>query len=96
MTPENLGELETKEFELGELVHVVKLSPLLGNTIAPPLRDLGREFAIIGIYICKCGQHHINVGLNSEYNYISCYLCKVALPSETIHWCHPSRFRRNF
>lgn len=66
--------------------------PLTGNTIAPPLVE-GTQYVIKEVYTCKCGQEHIDVGLASMYNYVSCYTCKLELPKgDKIHWCHPSRF----
>jgi hypothetical protein len=70
----------------------INISPLEGNTIAPPL-TLGGEYTIVKYYECKCGQLHYDVGLKSKYNWISCYNCKKEIPQgDLIHWTHPSRF----
>ena len=66
--------------------------PLEGNDLGPPL-ELEEEYEAQELYKCSCGQAHINVGLISNYNWISCYNCSSQLPyGDTIHWCHPSRF----
>jgi len=66
--------------------------PLLGNSVAPPL-VVGQTYLEIRRHTChNCGQEHIDVGLKSSYNYISCYTCKEHLPDVKTHWCHPSRF----
>lgn len=66
--------------------------PLEGNTVAPPV-VVGQNYLLQGIFFCKCGQEHFDMGLKSKYNYISCYKCKEPIPNgDSIHWCHPSRF----
>lgn len=71
---------------------VIKTEPLKGNDVAPPLyrheiRDLKK------VIYCKCGNPHYDVGIPSNYNYISCHDCGSKLPGgDMIHWCHPSRF----
>lgn len=65
--------------------------PLKGNMIAPPL-TIGTDYPVVNVITCDCGSKHIDVGLKSEYNYITCYECKEKLPNSEIHWCHPSRF----
>ena len=65
---------------------------LPGNSIAPEL-TLNAEYPLIGKTVCSCGKEHYDVGLRSEYNYISCHDCKEQLrDGDKIHWCHPSRF----
>lgn len=67
-------------------------SPLPSNNVAPPLK-VGESYVAQDVITCSCGSKHVNVGLVSEYNYISCFECKAQLPDgDKIHWCHPSRF----
>lgn len=77
--------------EIGDNVEARMFLPLEGNTIAPPLKPR-HIYPVKAVYICHCGNNHIDVGLKSEYNYIRCHECKQMLPDESIHWCHPSRF----
>lgn len=70
----------------------VNILPLVGNDVAPPLK-LNDDYKLVQIHRCKCGQEHYDVGLKSEYNWVSCYKCKKPLPQgNLIHWCHPDRF----
>jgi hypothetical protein len=67
--------------------------PLKGNEVAPPL-TIGKSYTLKDMYQCRCGQKHYDVGLNSKYNWISCYKCTEPIPKgDLIHWCHPSRFK---
>lgn len=80
------------KFEIGQIVTVINVQPLNGNTIAPPLK-LNKEYSIISIIEDNAGNQHINVGLSSMYNYITSWETKEELiDGDTIHWCHPSRF----
>lgn len=84
--------METKqEIENGNQIICKNILPLQGNTIAPPL-TLEEEYEAKNVIVCDCGSKHIDVGLKSEYNYITCYECKEILPNSEVHWCHPSRF----
>jgi hypothetical protein len=74
-----------------ELITCTNTAPLPGNTIAPPL-ELNKSYQEVNRYTCSCGQVHIDVGLKSQHNYISCYKCKEHLPQTQVHWCHPTRF----
>ena len=66
--------------------------PLKGNEIGPPL-ELHKEYTIVQEYICDCGLQHYDVGLKSQYNYISCRKGGEKLPKgEFIHWCSSDRF----
>lgn len=80
------------DIQAGQKLKVVKIDPLLGNKIAPSL-VLGEEKEVKEVITCKCGSKHIDVGLISEVNYVTCFECKLELPrGDSIHWCHPSRF----
>lgn len=78
--------------EIGNQLLAINTNPLVGNNVAPPLK-LKELYTAKNVYICKCGQDHIDVGLVSRYSYVSCYKCKEELPDgDKIHWCHPTRF----
>lgn len=77
----------------GTMLECINTKPLEGNEIAPPLEE-GVFYPIVKTHKCSCGQEHYDVGLKSEYNWVTCYKCKIKLPNgDTIHWCHPSRFK---
>lgn len=66
--------------------------PLPGNEVGPPLK-YGVEYQVVENYKCGCGLDHYNVGLKSEYNWISCRECGEKLPKgDEIHWCSSERF----
>lgn len=66
--------------------------PLSGNEVAPPL-EVGEIYVLKEVIKDKKGNPHYDVGLVSNYNYISSYETKEQLPrGDEIHWCHPSRF----
>lgn len=79
---------------VGDKVICYNSKPLLGNDVAPPIKE-GESYRIVEIYKCTCGQEHYNIGLISNYNFITCYKCREFLPKGSTggtHWCHPSRF----
>lgn len=80
------GEL----YEEGDNVIVVKIEKLPGNSMASPLK-MGNKHVVLSTTTCSCGKQHLNLGLASEYNSISCHSCKKDLKDgDKIHWCHPS------
>ncbi len=84
-----------EKFKVGDIVHVVKIEPLMGNMIAPPL-FMNEEKEILRLTTCQCGKDHLDVGLISKFKYISCFNCEQELPEgDKTHWCHPSRFAHN-
>ena len=77
---------------IGDKVTAYNNEPLPDNDVAPDL-ELQKEYDVVNIHTCKCGQDHIDVGLVSHQNYIRCHKCEEHLPNGTkVHWCHPSRF----
>lgn len=76
--------------ELGDKLKVVNILPLKNNSIAPDL-DVLKEYECKEIFVCKCGEEHIDVGLELNLNYVECYKCRETLP-KTTHFCHSSRF----
>lgn len=86
--------MKTESFHKHEVVTVINIDPLPGNTVAPPLR-MGAALAIKEVITDRNGNQHIDVGLASNYNYITSYETKEELPrGDSIHWCHPSRFKK--
>lgn len=80
------------KFTVNQKVKVVKTDPMSGNKVCPPL-NLGEEHSIKEIILDKEGNQHIDVGLFSEFNYITSFETKEELDrGDKIHWCHPSRF----
>lgn len=76
----------------GEALRVINVAPFGERKIAPPL-TLGSIVNLHKTYICGCGENHLDVGLISEYNFITCHKCYEELPDgENIHWAHASRF----
>jgi len=76
----------------GDSVEVVFDDYFKGNEYKPDLK-LGETKKILGTHTCKCGELHLNVGLLSDINYVSCYKCGEHLPNGNfIHWAHSSRF----
>ena len=80
--------------KLGDILTCYNAKLLPDNEVGPPLKE-GNDYSLKDIHVCECGQAHYDVGLVSEYAYISCYKCKTQLPKgTTIHWCHPDRFNQ--
>lgn len=78
--------------KVGDTIICKNDKKLAGNEVAPPL-ELEKEYPLKEIYTCQCGQEHFNVGLESNYNWVTCYKCGTQIPKgDLIHWCHPSRF----
>lgn len=81
-------------FKTGDIVFCIYTLPLSGNTVAPPL-ELGEEYIVQEIIIDTMGNQHLDVGLESQYEYISSYDTGDMLNrGHKIHWCHPSRFTK--
>lgn len=88
----NKTEITSPKITEGDTLNCVNSKNLPGNMVAPPLEE-GAEYPALKVIACSCGKQHIDVGLKSEYNWVSCYNCKEILPeSDQIHYCHPSRF----
>jgi len=80
---------------INEKLKCLNDKPLKGNDVAPPLKE-GEKYSAKNVIKCSCGKEHIDVGLVSDYNYITCYDCSEQLPDgNKIHWCHPSRFEKD-
>ncbi len=86
----NLKYKLNKIMKINDNLECVNIEPFKNNTIAPEL-TLNGDYKALDIFMCKCGEQHINVGLKLEINYVECYKCRETLP-DTNHWCHSSRF----
>ncbi len=80
------------KFEVGQKVRVVNNTPLRGNDVAPHLK-VGDEKEVLQIVLDSKGNQHLDVGLESNLQYVRSWETKEDLPNgNKIHWCHPSRF----
>ena len=80
-------------FEVEQEVECILIDKLPGVEVAPPL-TLGKIYPIKAITLDKEGNQHLDVGLESVYNWITSHETGELLPDgDTIHWCHPSRFK---
>ena len=80
------------EYQVKDKVTCYITKPLAGNSVAPPL-EVDKEYKVKDIFVCGCKKQHLDVGLVSNYNWVTCHSCQEELPSsDEIHWCHPSRF----
>src|SRR5690606_12606755 len=86
------SEEEMEKFEIGQTVKVVLVDPLPGNDVAPDL-TLGDHKVIQDICTDRKGNQHLDVGLESNINYVTSWETGEELPGgDIVHWCHPSRF----
>jgi hypothetical protein len=68
---------------------------VLGDNVIAPTLNVGDEYPAKKVFVCGCGQEHVDVGITSQYNYVRCYICKEDLPnSDSIHWCNSIRFEK--
>lgn len=81
---------EHNEIKEGQTLKCIKITPLPGNKIAPPL-VLNAEYVCKSVHLDSKENPHIDVGLPMEYEYVTSYETKEVLPPST-HWCHPTRF----
>ncbi len=80
-------------FKEGEIIKPTFFLPLPNREVAPPLEP-ERSYPIKSIALDSKGNQHINVGLPSKYSSIRSYETGEHLHNgDTIHWCHPCRFR---
>lgn len=82
-----------QQFEVGQTIIATSCKPFPNTKVYPPL-VLGVSYEIKTITLDKKGNQHLDVGLKSEYNYITSQETGEELPDgDRIHWCHPSRFQ---
>jgi hypothetical protein len=78
--------------KIGSKLKCVNSKPLQGNDVAPPLKE-GETYEVKDIVIDSEGNPHLDVGLKSNYNYITSWNTKEELPDgDTIHLCALNRF----
>ncbi len=81
------------KFEINDPIECINDKPLEGKSVCPPLK-FGFNYTVKGIVLDSQGNQHLDVGLESKYNYIESFETKEDLPNgNKIHWCHPSRFK---
>lgn len=80
-----------EELKIGDTVKIISDDYLPGNDVKPPIHN-GETYIIQDIYECKCGVRHLDLGLISQWSYISCHKCdERLLNGHAIHWCAPQR-----
>lgn len=78
-------------YEVDDIVKIINDAPLSGNSIAPPV-TIGEEYSVKNIVLDSRNHQHLDLGLKSEYGYITSWETSEILPnSEEVHWVHPSR-----
>lgn len=83
------------QFNKGDALKCVNVKPLTGNSIAPML-EMDKVYKVDKTFVCKCGELHLDVGLISELNSVTCFKCRQDLPGGDVHhWAHSSRFIKN-
>lgn len=76
----------------GKTVICKNIEPLAESGIAPPL-ELEKEYEINKVIVDSKGNEHWDVGLESNYNFITSIETGEELEDgDEVHWCHPSRF----
>lgn len=89
-----MAKLERDHFEVGDDVEIVNDQPLKGNSVSPPV-TMGGKHKVKDITLDKEGNQHLDLGLESDYSYITSYETGEELPNgDTVHWCHPSRCKK--
>lgn len=82
------------KFITGDHVTVINDQILPGNEVGPNIQN-GQLWPVIKTHTCACGEEHVDIGILSTLNYVTCYKCEENLPESTkIHWCHSSRFEK--
>lgn len=78
--------------EKGSIVRCVNAQVMPGRKIGPPL-VLNQQYEVKEVLVDKQGYEHVDVGLLSEHNYITCFETGEELErGDRVHWCHKSRF----
>lgn len=79
-------------YKKNQKIKCVHVLPLKGNDVAPPLH-LNKVYTIFEIVLDKENNQHLDVGIESNFNFVRSFETKEYLPDgNKIHWCHPSRF----
>ena len=78
-------------YNKGDVVRILDIAPLEGNTVAPPV-ELHKEYPVKDIILDSAGNQHLDLGLESKYSFIRSHETKEDLPNgDQIHYVHPSR-----
>lgn len=81
------------DFKVGQTIVCINDKKFPDKEVGPPLKE-GQEYIVKEIITTAKGHDHLDVGLKSEYNYISCQEVHVNIPrGDEIHWCYPGRFK---
>lgn len=86
--------MNEEEVKIGDNVEVINEAYMPGNDEGPLIKE-GQRYPVKNTYKCKCGELHVDIGLLSHLNYVTCYKCGEELPNSKfggVHWCHSSRF----
>ena len=79
-------------YKVGDKVRAVNVNSFKNTEVAPPL-TLQEDYIVRAIVMDRKGYQHLDVGLPSEYNYITSQETGEELRNgDKIHWCNPSRF----
>lgn len=79
-------------YTVGDKVRAINIHPFNGKDVAPPL-IVQEDYLVRAITMDRKGYQHLDVGLLSEYNYITSQETGEELRNgDKIHWCNPSRF----
>jgi len=80
--------------QTGDKVTCVNTAVLAKSGYAPAL-ELNKEYPVNETYTCKCNELHVDVGLVSKLDSVSCYKCGEVLPrGHLIHWANSIRFNK--
>lgn len=86
--------MNEETLKIGDEVEVINDAYMPGNDEGPVIKN-GQKYPVKNTCKCGCGELHVDIGLISHLNYVTCYKCKEDLPNSKfggIHWTHSSRF----
>lgn len=80
-------------FKIGDEIRCLHASALRGNVFGPTKLVIGNHYFVKNIILDSAGNQHLDIGMESPYNFIRSYDTKEYLPDgHKIQWVHPSRF----
>lgn len=80
------------DLKVGDNVRVVNHLPLKGNENGPTFTK--KEYVVKQV-MTHNGHDHIDVGIDSPFNTITCWETGEELPDgDKIQWCYPLRFEK--
>jgi hypothetical protein len=81
---------EWKKGDVGICINAGEIGP--GKGLSPPLR-LKAEYIIQDVFLCRCGELALDVGLSSPLHSNGTFCdCRIVLPYSDVHWCAAVRF----